>query len=152
MVVRGADEVVRRTIFGRICKPTNNNAKRGFVPAYPQSPGGARAGCGRLDQGIDGTDADIFKSDDGEASPYALTPILGQRERGSFGEINVAAPDRLLKQRRRDPWVDCERSGSRCACGAAEVILKQMRDFGSVDHGSSLSVRRPVNVRPTVSV
>jgi NAD(P)H dehydrogenase (quinone) len=35
-----------------------------FAPAYPQLPGGARPGCGRLDQGVDGAHADVFKSDD----------------------------------------------------------------------------------------
>jgi hypothetical protein len=61
--VRGADQVVRRAILGRFCKQSNNDAKREFVPADPCSPVRAGAGRGRLDQGIDGTDADIFKSD-----------------------------------------------------------------------------------------
>jgi hypothetical protein len=34
---------------------------------------------------------------------HTLASVLRQGERGSFGQINVAAPDRLLKQRRRDP-------------------------------------------------
>ena len=75
MVVRGADEVVRGTILGHFCKQSDNDAKREFVPACSQSPGGARAGCGRLDQSINGTDAYVFKSDDNQASPYALAPM-----------------------------------------------------------------------------
>jgi hypothetical protein len=99
MVVRGADEVVRGTILGRFGQQSNNDAKREFVPTYPLSPDGARAGCGRLDQGIDGPDADVFKCYADQTSPYALAPMSGQRERGSLGEINVASSDRFLKQR-----------------------------------------------------
>jgi hypothetical protein len=94
-----------------------------------------------LDQGLNGTDADVLKGDGEEASPYALAPMPGQRERGPLGQINVTAPDRLLKQGRRDPWVDRERS---LRSRSAKVIFKQMRNFGSVHHGSSLGVRRPV--------
>ncbi|MGD1038784.1 MAG: hypothetical protein ABR878_16785 [Roseiarcus sp.] len=104
--------MIGRAVLRGFREQPGDEAEHTFIAALDVgAPAGGRASRRRLDQRVDRRDADVLEGDDEQAPPYPVAAQPVERDRRPFGQIGVAAADRLLEQRRSEKSVDREGLG-----------------------------------------